>query len=101
MQRATSSLPVPVSPWISTVASVGATRSMCSYTDCDCGEAKTTAFAPSHAFVDGGPKGASRVGGGADVMAFVRSGRYSRSVNTETRDTPARSIVAIVLATAP
>jgi hypothetical protein len=30
ISRATSSLPVPDSPWISTVASVGATRSICS-----------------------------------------------------------------------
>ena len=34
---ATSSLPVPVSPWISTVASVGAIRCSRSMTSCICG----------------------------------------------------------------
>src|SRR5712671_6622885 len=33
MARAISSFPVPVSPWMSTVESVGATRSTCSSTD--------------------------------------------------------------------
>ena len=47
MAWATSSLPVPVSPWISTLASVGAMRFSRSITSCICGLLPMTPSKPN------------------------------------------------------